>query len=255
MRTLAIGDIHGCSTAFEILLETVQLQPEDRLITLGDYVDKGPNTRGVLDRLIALECSHQLIPLKGNHEIKMLEARHSPTDKAFWLNFGGEETLASYPKQGHKNPLAKIPDAHWDFIENHCLNWWETDAHIFVHANLDPHLPLNQQSDHDLFWQKFGDRLPHYSGKTMICGHTSQKTGKPINLGHRICIDTWACGKGWLTCLDVHSGQVWQTNQKGQVRTAWIDECCGIEDFRLSPLHPHQVKWEQYPKRSLNLQL
>jgi serine/threonine protein phosphatase 1 len=58
----------------------------------------------------------------------------------------------------------------------------------------------------------------------MICGHTSQKSGQPISLGYAICIDTWVYGKGWLTCLDVNSGEIWQANQKGQLRTALIEE-------------------------------
>ena len=58
----------------------------------------------------------------------------------------------------------------------------------------------------------------------MICGHTSQKNGQPINLGHAICIDTWACGGGWLTCLDVYGGQVWQTNQQGRVQMSRIEQ-------------------------------
>jgi serine/threonine protein phosphatase 1 len=57
-----------------------------------------------------------------------------------------------------------------------------------------------------------------------VCGHTSQKSGVPLNIGHAICIDTWAYGKGWLTCLDVISGRVWQANQNAEVRMAWIDE-------------------------------
>jgi len=69
---------------------------------------------------------------------------------------------------------------------------------------------------------------PHCSGKIMVCGHTSQKSGVPLNLGHAICIDTWAYGKGWLTCLDVISGRVWQANQAGQQREAWIDEFTGV---------------------------
>ena len=57
----------------------------------------------------------------------------------------------------------------------------------------------------------------------MICGHTSQKNGQPLNFGHAICIDTWACGTGWLTCLDVYKGKIWQTNQQGEVKTSQIE--------------------------------
>ncbi|MEA5533571.1 metallophosphoesterase family protein [Crocosphaera sp. XPORK-15E] len=228
MRTLAVGDIHGCSTAFDCLLDAVQLQPEDKLITLGDYVDKGPNSNEVLNRLLELYQNHQLIPLKGNHEMAMLAARQEGRSQDFWLAIGGKETLESYHKQGNLPSLAHIPDEHWDFIDRHCLDWYETDDHIFVHANLDPDLPLKKQSEHDLFWQKLYPRDPHYSGKTVICGHTSQKDGQPVNLGHQICLDTWACGDGWLSCLDVDTGKLWQTNQKGQVRTTSIDKFCNV---------------------------
>ncbi len=130
---------------------------------------------------------------------------------------GGEATLNSYPQVNDHN-LLNIPEHHWDFVEHHCLQWYETDHHIFVHANVDPDLPLAKQSNHDLFWQKIYPRQPHYSGKTVICGHTSQKDGCPVNMGHQICIDTWACGEGWLTCLDVETGKIWQTNQKSEVK-------------------------------------
>ncbi|HEY9796072.1 MAG TPA: hypothetical protein V6D30_10555, partial [Leptolyngbyaceae cyanobacterium] len=70
---------------------------------------------------------------------------------------------------------------------------------------------------------------PHCSGKIMVCGHSSQKSGVPLNVGHAICIDTWVYGKGWLTCLDVTSGRVWQANQAGQQREAWIDQFAEAE--------------------------
>ncbi|ACK66180.1 metallophosphoesterase [Rippkaea orientalis PCC 8801] len=224
MRTLAISDIHGCSIALETLLETVHLTPKDTLITLGDYIDKGPDSKGVLDKLINLYKNYRLIPLKGNHEIKMLQARQSDPDECFWLEFGGRETLNSYSKLGRKKTLANVPEEHWNFIQNLCVDYWQTDNHIFVHANLDPNLSLKRQSEYDLFWKKFNYQAPHYSGKTMICGHTSQKNGKPINLGHRICLDTWVCGDGWLTCLELESGKIWQANQRGQIQTAYINE-------------------------------
>jgi serine/threonine protein phosphatase 1 len=117
-----------------------------------------------------------------------------------------------------------VPEEHWHFIENVCANWYETETHFFVHANVAPDVPLIEQSHHMLFWEKFADPAPHISGKTMVCGHTSQKSGVPLNFGHAICIDTRVYGKGWLTCLDVMSGRIWQANQAGQYRTAWIDQ-------------------------------
>lgn len=222
MRTLAVGDIHGCAKAFDKLLETIHLRPEDKLITLGDYVDKGPNSKGVLDRLLYLHENNQLIPLKGNHELMMLDAYQNQHHENFWVTVAGKTTLASYGDTDKNNPLANIPDDHWTFVRHHCLDWYETNNHIFVHANLDPELPLHKQSEHNLFWQKLYPRQGHYSQKIVVCGHTSQKDGRPVNMGHQICIDTWACGKGWLTCFDVDTGKIWQTNQKEKVKISHI---------------------------------
>ncbi|MDQ3815530.1 MAG: serine/threonine protein phosphatase, partial [Armatimonadota bacterium] len=223
-RTLAIGDIHGCSRAFDLLIAAVQLQPDDRIIALGDYVDRGPDSKGVLDRLIALHATGRLVALRGNHEIMMLLARVDVSSARFWLKFGGDTTLASYATSGQPKTLRDVPRSHWEFIENVCVNYYETDMHIFVHAGLNPDLALSDQPESVLFWERFADVGPHFSGKTVICGHTSQKSGRPINLGYAICIDTCVYGQGWLTCLDVTSGKVWQTNQAGQQRTAWIHD-------------------------------
>jgi serine/threonine protein phosphatase 1 len=224
MRILAIGDIHGCLTAFDTLLRVVKPQPHDTIITLGDYVDRGPNSKGILNRLVALHKTGQLVALRGNHELMMLAARFSRSQESAWRGRGGKETLASYSKTNKVGKLKDVPAHHWDFIEKVCVDWYETDSHFFVHANAHADLPLTEQPANMLFWEKFGNPAPHFSGKTMVCGHTSQKSGMPLNRGHAICIDTRVYSKGWLTCLDVTSGKVWQANQGGSVRTAWIDE-------------------------------
>ena len=69
-----------------------------------------------------------------------------------------------------------------------------------------------------LYWERFDDPAPHESGKFMVCGHTSQKSGLPARNGNAICIDTWACGGGWLTCLNVETGELWQANEAGETR-------------------------------------
>lgn len=224
MRILAIGDIHGCSIAFDTLIDAVKPQPEDKIVTLGDYVDRGPDSKGVIQRLIGLHDKGQLTALRGNHEVMMLQARKHNLKKSHWLGKGGDATLASYSKSSKAGKLLKIPDKHWDFIENVCVDWYETERHFFVHANAYSHIPLTEQPDYMLFWEKFGNQEPHFSGKIMVCGHTSQKSGVPLNIGHAICIDTRVYGKGWLTCLDVTSGRVWQANQMGEKRTAWIEQ-------------------------------
>jgi serine/threonine protein phosphatase 1 len=96
----------------------------------------------------------------------------------------------------------------------------ETDTHIFVHANYYPDLPMADQPVGMLRWETLRDMTPgrHVSGKTAIVGHTSQKGGEILDLGHLICIDTYCYGGGWLTALDVNTEEVWQANQSGEVR-------------------------------------
>lgn len=221
-RLLAIGDIHGCLTALETLAAFVPFAEDDLLVTLGDYVDRGPNTREVLDWLIARHATGRLIPLRGNHEIMLMQARESKSELRFWLNFGGREALESYSDEPDVT-LSAIPAEHWRFIEKHTLPFYETDTHIFVHANLVPDLPLADQPEDTLFWDRFDGRPPHQSGKTMICGHTVQREGHPLNIGHAVCIDTWVYGDGWLTCLDPATGDYWQANQSGETRRDRLD--------------------------------
>ncbi len=218
MRILALGDIHGCAIAFDALLEVVELRPDDTLITLGDYVDRGPDSRRVIEHLMELHQTHHLVPLMGNHEQMMLEARDSKNMRKMWLGFGGDATVASY------GGLEAVPWSHWHFLEKKCLMLWETETHFFVHAGSHPDRPLSDQPENCLLWDRFETAIPHESGKIMVCGHTSQKEGLPNNRGFAICIDTWACGSGWLTCLDVNERYIWQANKYGQTREFSLDE-------------------------------
>lgn len=218
MRILAIGDIHGCLLAFDTLLAMAEPGPEDWLVTLGDYVDRGPDSCGVMDRLVELAAGGRLIALRGNHEEMMLDARRDKIVYSLWLQYGGDQTLDSYARHGYDGTLAGVPAAHWNFLENQCVDWFEASSHFSVHASVDPDKPLAEQPITMLRWQKFERPAPHRSGKTMICGHTYQESGFPRNLGHAVCIDTWIYGDGWLTCLDVESGHFWQANQQGQQR-------------------------------------
>ena len=103
------------------------------------------------------------------------------------------------------------------------MPYYETEKHIFVHANLYPDLPLAEQPDYMLYWDKLVEPCAHVSGKTMICGHTRQKSGLPLDWDTTICIDTNVYGDGWLTCLDVLTGRIWQANELGKARTGWLD--------------------------------
>jgi serine/threonine protein phosphatase 1 len=220
MRTLAIGDIHGCLRALTTLLNAVGPRPDDLIITLGDYVDRGPDSKKVLDYLIDLHATGQLVALRGNHDQMMLDARDG-SDGRIWLACGGQATLRSYSVATYlEYEFADIPDSHWDFLERRCVNWHETDTHIYVHGGLLPQLPLERQPVDVLLWDKvFPEHAkPHCSGKVMICGHTRQASGDILDLGHTLCIDTGAYGGGWLTCLEVETYRWWQANQGGEVR-------------------------------------
>lgn len=212
-RTIAIGDIHGCSTALAALLNAIEPTADDLIITLGDYVDRGPDSRGVVQQVIDLAQQVPVVPLLGNHEIMMLDALRGG-ELQFWLDCGGAQTVASY-----NGGLESIPDAHRSFLRS-CRRFYETENHIFVHANYDRNLPLDQQPDDLLFWTHLSYYLPgrHRSGKTAIVGHTPQPDGSVMDLGYLLAIDTCCFGGLWLTAVDVDSTEIWQTNNDGQLR-------------------------------------
>jgi serine/threonine protein phosphatase 1 len=223
VRYLAIGDIHGCIRSLTALAAFVPFQADDVVVALGDYVNRGPDSCAVLDWLINYRRKRKLIPLRGNHELMMLQARNSDEALGRWLECGGDAALASYSHFGDRGKLVDVPDSHWQFLENETLGWFETDSHFFVHANAYPNCALDEQPDLMLYWESFNDPPPHQSGKVMVCGHTQQKSGIPRNIGHAVCIDTGACKGGWLTCLDVAAGKYWQTNERGETRVEWLE--------------------------------
>jgi len=213
-RTIAIGDIHGCSQALDALLGAIGPAADDTIVALGDYVDRGPDSRGVVERMLALAKECRLVPLMGNHEVMLLDCIERGYADPAWLTYGGKETLESYG-----GGLEKIPPQHLAFFRG-LLPYFETDTHIFLHANYQYDMPLAEQPAYLLFWEHLHLSLPprHESGKTAIVGHTSQKSAEVLDLGHVVCIDTFCHGGGWLTALDVDSGKVWQADRAGQLR-------------------------------------
>lgn len=226
MRTYAIGDIHGCYTALATLKDYVKWTPDDTLIMLGDYVDRGPDSYGVIEWLIDRCRKGNTICLRGNHEVMMLWARDDRRSMVGWLQCGGDAALASYAVAGRGTGVTAVPESHWDFLEHTCVDWHETETHLFVHANAYSELALCEQPDSMLFWEHIGEQGPaaHSSGKMLVCGHTSQKSGLPRVFPHAVCIDTWAFGRGWLTCMDVETNRYWQANENGETRSGFLDE-------------------------------
>lgn len=220
MRTLAIGDIHGCWRALAALETFAGITVADRVVTLGDYVDRGPDSRRVIEWLIEHDAIGHLVALRGNHEVMMLAARESSGDRREWLLCGGDAALASY---GIRD-LHEIPRAHWTFLATRLRSHFVGERHFFVHANASADVPFDEQPDQMLYWEFFRDPPPHESGLTMVCGHTPQEAGLPLDIGHAVCIDTGACERGWLTCLDVDSGTCWQANEAGETRRFWLGD-------------------------------
>jgi serine/threonine protein phosphatase 1 len=223
-RTIAIGDVHGCSAALAALLGAIQPGPEDTLVTLGDVIDRGPDSKGVIDQLLALGRRCRLVALKGNHEEMLLGGLYNKHMLKAWQEAGGVEMLASYGFALATVPPWRrwdeaIPKEHWAFLAR-CVAYHETDTHIFVHASYDPALPLDQQPGEALRWW-FADKnkaRPHCSGKTAVVGHTPQQSGEVLDLGFLKCIDTFCHGGKWLTALEVGTGQLWQASQRGELR-------------------------------------
>ena len=215
-RLIAIGDIHGCKTALERLLDSIQPTAEDTIVTLGDYVDRGPDSRGVIDRLIQLGGETRHVGLMGNHEEMMLEVIKQRTPHEMWLRHGGVETLDSYAFAGS---LDFLPDSHLEFFES-LVNIHEERGHFFTHAAYAPKIPLTEQAADMLRWHSLNDLVPepHLSGKVAVVGHTASKNGEILDLGHLICVDTYCYGGGWLTAIELYEGQVWQVSKDGEMR-------------------------------------
>jgi len=232
MALYAIGDIHGCWTALETVLGCVSFGKHDQIVALGDYVDRGPNSRRVVEWVMDRTMHGECIPLRGNHEIMMLESLKGRMPLHAWLGFGGQEALNSYSPDGRPGLPEDVPLDHLRFLDHQLLSGYETATHYFVHASMRPHLPLSRQPAETLYWERFESLQPHHSGKMVICGHTAQKSGVPLYLGYGICLDTWAYGDGWLTCMNVETGDYWQANQQRETRSGNIESCRSHEAYQ-----------------------
>jgi serine/threonine protein phosphatase 1 len=175
-RTIAIGDVHGCPAALAALVRAIAPTSLDTLVFLGDYIDRGPDSRGVLEQVIALAERCAVVPLLGNHDEMVLAALEGPSESRYWLKFGGTEALASYAYRGGPDPRpadlrALIPSEHLQFIKG-CRDYFEAVRHIFVHAYYDPHRPLHEQPWGGLRRASLPPvPKPHRFGKIVIVGH------------------------------------------------------------------------------------
>ena len=137
-----------------------------------------------------------------------------------WLGVGGQQALQSY---GVTATLDDVPREHWDFLERGLVDYHETDHFLFTHATVLCDLPMAEQPDYALRWDFLPAAMKHRSGKMVICGHSSQKSGVPKVIPGAVCIDTFVHGGGWLTCLEAVSGRFWQTDQLGRRREGRVE--------------------------------
>ncbi len=189
-RTLVISDIHGMHDALVALLQAVRYDPlEDELVCLGDYIDRGPDSRKVVELFMELKEHHgpRVTLLKGNHEDMCLQAHKdgmSREGKARlrWRFDGCESTLASWG--------GTVPPEALRFMES-LLLYHENQDTIFVHGGVVPELPLEHSDPDDLLWSR--NVAPHYSGKLVVAGHTVQSEGVTFDAkANTLFIDTGA---------------------------------------------------------------
>ena len=221
----AVGDIHGEVDLLRRLLERLRQDMADHpdqiatIIFLGDYVDRGPDSRGVLELLLSdpLPGAKSRF-LRGNHEQAMMDFLIDPLAAADWLRFGGVETLASYGVRAPPGPLEptrlrqlaadlaqRLPPAHLSFLRTTALMAAVGD-YAFVHAGIRPGVALNQQKQDDLLWIRDGfvDR-PFQASHVIVHGHTISE--EPVLTAYRIGLDTGAYASGMLTGVALQNTQ------------------------------------------------
>lgn len=205
MLTIAIGDIHGCIDKLSSLLEQcrryLKSQPA-HYIFLGDYIDRGPNSCGVIERLMKLQADtrNSVTCLMGNHEDMLLSSIDNDELKEHWLSNGGVQTLASYAKQS----AAELPREHITWMR-HLPTFYNDGLRYYVHAGIDPKRLLSEQQDDDRLWirgefLKSDKKFERY----LVHGHTPQRSGKPDIRRNRVNIDTGAFLGGPLTAAVFH---------------------------------------------------
>lgn len=197
-RIFAIGDIHGCLSSLQGLIPILPINyAQDTLLFIGDYIDRGPASREVIDYLLALKKKPaDLVLLMGNHEKMFLDYLNHVNPFLFIFN-GGQATLNSYSQQGE----FFLPPEHLAFLTS-LRPIYETDNYIFVHAGLRPGIPLANQEMEDFLWIRQIFLASSYDfGKKVIFGHTP--FSEPLVMPNKIGIDTGAVYGNKLTCIEL----------------------------------------------------
>jgi len=220
-RLYVIGDVHGRLDLLDRVIAAIKRDVEEhgpgaRTVTLGDYIDRGPTSRGVLDRLMANPFPTPYVALKGNHEALLEAFLADPAIGPNWRTLGGLETLHSYGVPVSRLMMGKnyeaaadrlraaMPAEHTGFLQS--LKTSHSHGKYFLcHAGVRPGVPLEHQSDEDLLWirDEFLSSTMNF-GKIVVHGHTPVEA--PDVLPNRINIDTGAFATGQLTCVALDEG-------------------------------------------------
>ena len=220
-QIFVVGDIHGCHVLLaqihkKILDKSNHTSGNKLLIYLGDYIDRGPKIKETIQALLDFQPDNfEQIFLLGNHEQMMLDFINKVPDSLYlWILNGGDETLISYGIKDvesfydetksneilYNELVNNIPQDHLQFFNNLSLSY-QWSGYFFVHAGIDPDIPLDKQDKHTLIWQRSSKFLSNTKvfEKIIVHGHTSQ--AKIENLANRINLDTGAFYTGILSCL------------------------------------------------------
>lgn len=219
-RLLCVGDIHGCASELEVLLADLELGATDRLVFLGDYVDRGPASREAIDLVLAQRTRWpETVLLRGNHEAMMLSFLGLGGEGGdVFLRAGGVATLASYGVDVRSRPplpqevLERVPPAHLELLCTGLQLHLDASPYLFVHAGVRPGRALEEQQPSDLLWirEEFLS-AEHGLARTVVFGHTPFRDvwfG-----GGRIGLDTGCVYGGRLSCLDFTEGVLHQVKR------------------------------------------
>ncbi len=224
-RFFIVGDIHACPAELEALLDALTLRVEDHLVFLGDYIDRGPGAREVVDLLLDLRADQvcRLTFLRGNHEDMFLDfLDHGGLYRDAFLMNGGVQTLDSYGCwPDASSAAARIPEAHVEFLRGLALSFPGQGPSLApsrdpgqevlcVHAGIDPSRSLADQQAEHLLWirQEFISNR-HSLPYTVVYGHTPQPEVR-FHLPYKVGIDTGLVYGGYLTCLEWTSKTLYQ---------------------------------------------
>jgi serine/threonine protein phosphatase 1 len=224
MSLYAIGDLHGCPDELEVVLDAVAPGTGDTVVFLGDYVDRGPAVRRLVDRLLRLDAEpFTSVFLKGNHEDMLLAyVGVGGLHGEVYLENGGGMTLASYgvPAGTARGDAtrARLPEDHLAFFQR-CRMCHLAPPFLFVHAGIRPGIALTDQSDEDLLWirEEFFLRR-HALPYTVVFGHTPSREAR-VDLPYSLGLDTGLVYGNKLSCLDVDGRRLVQVTRGARAAT------------------------------------